>query len=153
MSWTSAAGQNAWLVLDRNENGTIDDLTEMFGNMTPQPDTTLRNGYLALAVFDDPSQGGDGNGVIDARDAVFGKLRLWIDKNHNGISESGELKRLTDHAIVRISTKYKKSKYVDENGNEFRFRSFVWDSSGREREVSYDVYLQVEAVPQPTIVR
>jgi hypothetical protein len=66
-SWTDKNYSNAWLVLDRNGNGVIDDAAELFGNLTPQPDGPNHNGYKALAVFDDPKNGGNGNGRIDPR--------------------------------------------------------------------------------------
>jgi len=142
ISWTDAASGNGFLVLDRNGDGLINDGTELFGNITSQPPSTTPNGYLALAVFDDPANGGNGNGFIDPGDAVYDKLRVWIDANHNGISEPGELHTLKELGIERISIKYRPARYVDQFGNQFRYRSRVWDEDAVQERASYDVFLQ-----------
>ena len=67
-------------MLDRNGNGTIDDGTELFGDVTAQPDPPAgekKNGFRALAEYDMTSNGGNGNGQIDSGDSVFASLRLW----------------------------------------------------------------------------
>lgn len=148
LSWTSEGSDDAWLVLDRNQNGMIDDGAELFGNYTPQPvppDGEERNGFLALAVFDDLAKGGNGDGQIDQRDAVFNRLRLWRDTNHNGVSDAGETRRLLVSPIRILELNYHESRRRDEYGNAFRYRAIVRDERGAQvGRWAWDVFLRRE---------
>lgn len=149
VSWTGFDEKSVgFLVLDRNGNGAIDNGTELFGNFTAQPDSPNKNGFAALAEFDKPENGGNGDGVISALDAVWPKLMIWIDSNHNGVSEPRELKPLSFYHIEALELKYQEDRHVDQWGNAFRYKAkVISDNSGPGKSLvgrwAYDVFLSV----------
>ena len=79
------------LAMDRNGNGTIDNVTEVFGGSNT-------DGFTALRALDS-----NHDNVIDAKDAQFADLKVWIDSNHDGISQAGELHTLHDVGVASIN--------------------------------------------------
>ena len=93
--WVS--GDDALLAIDKNNNGIIDNGSELFGNKSISDsaysyiNSSLNNGFETLKSYDS-----NNDGKIDSQDAEFDKLLLWQDKN--GISETDELIKLSDKA-------------------------------------------------------
>ncbi len=123
------AEQTAWigknqglLVIDRNGNETIDDGGELFGNQTILSNgRTAVDGYQALAELD-----GNHDGVIDATDAAWQDLRVWVD-NGDGATQEGELKTLDELGITSLSRQKSLETSADSSGNEKRLiGTFTW---------------------------
>lgn len=149
MGWTDSHFHNAFLALP-GADGLVHDGKELFGDFTPQPLSDHPNGFLALAEYDKPENGGNGDGIIDQQDAVFSKLRLWIDENHDGVCQPNELHRLPEFGIYSLSLKYEESRWTDQFGNQFRYRGRVnpgvrkdprdETSNGQPGRREYDVF-------------
>jgi len=108
--WLS--GDDGFLVFDRNGNGAIDNGSELFGVDTVKSDGTLaKDGFDALRDLDS-----NGDGVFDAYDLLFEQMRVWQDKNQDGISQADELKSLTELGISAIHLDSNSSNKLD-NGN------------------------------------
>jgi hypothetical protein len=142
VSWTRPNQEVGFLVLDRNGNGVIDDGTEWFGNNTPLSNGgKAEHGFEALKDLD----GGDASdGAVTANDDVYARLRVWFDRNHNGVSEAGELVTLDSVGITALSTRYEESDWIDRNGNVYPYGADLSMEKGRRTVTHkmYDVLLQ-----------
>jgi hypothetical protein len=141
IAWIAQGADNAFLTLP-GADGLVHNGKELFGNWTPQPASAHPNGFAALAVYDQPANGGNGDGVIDARDSIFSSLRLWIDANHDGICQPEELHTLPSVGVNSISLHYTESDRTDQYGNQFHYKTIV-DPDRRDPaigKVAYDVY-------------
>lgn len=142
MGWTTSGSDNAFLSLP-GADGLVHTGKELFGNFTPQPSSAHPNGFVALGVYDQPANGGNGDGIIDARDKIFSALRLWIDSSHDGICQPEELHTLPSLGVNSINLTYRLSERTDQYGNRFRYRATVNaddPNASRVDRTAYDVF-------------
>lgn len=94
---------SGFLALDQNEDGVINDGSELFG-------TKSGNGFADLAKYDT-----DGNGFIDEGDEIFSKLKIWT------MDENGEphLYSLAEKGVGAIGLMHAATNYTltDEQNN------------------------------------
>ncbi len=93
IGWTN--GEDGILAMDLDGSGAIEDGSEVF---SPDfGDGGFTDSLEALASLDE-----NGDGRIDANDAAYDDLLIWVDANHDGVSQDDELASLLDHGIASI---------------------------------------------------
>jgi hypothetical protein len=105
---------SGFLVLDKNQNGKVDDGSELFGPAS-------NNGFLELKAYDE-----DQNDWIDENDSIYYQLGLWT-KNADGSDNLSTLQENNVGALylnsARTSFDLEEGQlresgiYLDENGN------------------------------------
>ena len=135
-AWIDA--EDGLLAFDKNQNGTVDDGTELFGNYTDNPNGTIaENGFEALANYDENS-----DGVIDAKDNIYSQLSVWTDANQDGVTDAGELKTLSELNITSISIDATEVDTYEENNQVSHTSTFtqtVTDGEGNETTVENSI--------------
>lgn len=148
--WTAVSKhRSALLCLDRNRNGTIDSGGELFGDATPFLDGSLAaNGYEVLFELDYLL--GNRNAWVDAGDGFYGDLRLWLDANHDGVSQPAELLGLAEAGVVGLATEHYAVVQYDEHGNYLRYWSeaLILDGLEVQPTATVDVFF-VMKVTEP----
>lgn len=90
--WMS--GGDGMLVIDRDGDGAITHASEI--SFLSEKDG-IKNAWEGLGVLDN-----NRDGKLDKTDTRFGELKVWIDRNGDGISQESELKTLADLGIIEI---------------------------------------------------
>ena len=111
---TAWVGKNdGLLVRDINNNGQIDDGTELFGNNTVLSNgQKATNGFEALKDLDS-----NNNNVFDSSDTAWNQVKVWKDANQNGKVDEEELLTLEQAGIENIDLTYQNSSTIDFSGN------------------------------------
>jgi hypothetical protein len=136
VGWLSAT--DAWLALDRNGNGLIDDGSELFGSGTTLPDgSKALDGFAALRVLDS-----NHDGAIDANDAGFASLSVWVDSNSNARTDAGELRSLAQAGVAALSLVAKPTAIID-HGNLIGLMGSYRATDGSTRDLA-DVWLSAD---------
>ncbi|WP_343570495.1 calcium-binding protein, partial [Acinetobacter sp.] len=109
--WVSS--NDGLLVWDRNNDGHINDASELFGNHVLMNDGSIsQNGFAALSDLDTNK-----DNSVSSDDEAFKNLRVWRDLNQDGISQENELFTLNDLDIKSLSLNYSDVNTNLENGN------------------------------------
>lgn len=125
--------EDGFLAIDVNKNDSIDNGSELFGDKFIMPDGNVsRTGSEALSSLDE-----NGDGVINADDTVFESLCIWVDADHDGETDEGELLSLTEYGIESIDLNFTPDGTVNtETGTMIAESSFVSFSSDNTRKIS-----------------
>jgi hypothetical protein len=141
VQWVRPGGDEAFLALDRNRNGVVDNGSELFGVGTPLLEGgTAPNGFIGLAQYDQPLLGGNDDGVISREDAIWPELRLWVDSNADGIATSREMRRPESLGLTSFGIIPKVRRFTDAAGNSLPYWAWAGSTGRPARTLMVDVY-------------
>ena len=113
------------LALDRDGDGKITSGRELFSEFfDPDRATT---GLGALALFD-----ANHDGVIDAKDPVFGQLQVWQDANHDARTDQGDLRTLDALGISSIQLAGRPANEPVDGGRIITRATFIQNGTAKE---------------------
>lgn len=122
------APEDGFLAYDKNQNGYIDGIEEVFGSLEI-------DGFEELNRYVDENQ----DHVVNADDELFSELRVWQDANQDGISQVDEIKTLDELGITELDI-YHTAVEKDSNGNTITAEGEY--TQGSESHLMADVELQ-----------
>ncbi|MDP2025827.1 S8 family serine peptidase [Sulfuriferula sp.] len=116
--WTSA--QDGIVVMDLNNNGKIDNISETFseyfngtagvGEAGTKP---YVDGFAALKSLDS-----NADNLFNSSDTAFANVKVWVDANHDAVTDAGELKTLAALSITQINLNAQTQSGLVRDGNE-----------------------------------
>ena len=100
--WISST--DGLLAIDLNSNGEIDNSTELYS-------VDGVNNTIDIDTYDTNT-----DGKLNASDTDWANIKMWVDANQNGFTESGELKTLSELNITELDLSFT-STDTTQNGN------------------------------------
>ncbi|WP_051412926.1 proprotein convertase P-domain-containing protein [Methylophilus sp. 5] len=132
--WVSA--QDGIVVYDLNSNGKIDDISETLseyfngaiGTNGSGGTKPYANGLAALKSLDS-----NGDNQFTNADTAWANVNVWVDANHDGITDAGELKTLSSLNITSINLTPTLQSGLVRDGNEI-LASSTFVQNGQTKE-------------------
>ena len=126
----------ALLAIDRDGDGRITTGAELFGSVSVPG---AGNGPNAL-IETSKATGAPLSGAVQRGQTLYEQLLLWVDRNHNGISEASEL-RPVKQVFTAIGLGFVRQHRLDRHGNLFRYMGWAelrteGPEQGRAKDVS-----------------
>jgi hypothetical protein len=144
--WVSS--EDGLLVFDRNNDGLINDGSELFGSATVLANAQQAvDGFVALADLDS-----NADKMITSADKAWNDLNVWVDKNSDGVSTKEELLTLDSLNITKLDLTPQKVSIKD-NGNLVGLVSTYQTADGVNHELAdawfvVDDTQEVSAAPE-----
>lgn len=149
LNWVIPYNDDAFLALDLNRNGAIDDGGELFGDGTVvwEENSYATNGLIALAQYDSLALGGNNDGILSPADYIWQDLLLWVDQDADGVSQADELIPLAQTDIIRWNLVADETDDRDLNGNWLRFKGTAESSNQTYHwvDVYFERYAELES--------
>ncbi|HKU17266.1 MAG TPA: hypothetical protein VJQ52_22930 [Steroidobacteraceae bacterium] len=150
VQWVRPRGDEAFLTLDRNRNGRVDDGSELFGVGTPLFEGgTAPNGFVGLAQYDQPLLGGNDDGVISREDAIWPELSMWLDSNADGVATADEMRRPESFGLTSFGVIPKVRRHIDRAGNSLPYWAWAGTAGRPGRTAMVDVFFLLLGAADP----
>lgn len=134
---TSWVDRRTGMLVHDDGSGQVSNISQLFseyyggkaGSDGNSGETPFKDGFAALASVD-----ANADGAINVEDAVWSQLKVWVDGNHDGRTDAGELKGLQEHGISQIKLGQVESVGETRQGNQVISRG-AFTINGEDREV------------------
>ena len=127
------------LVRDLNNNGQIDNGSELFGSNTLLSNNQkAANGFEALKDLDS-----NGDNIFNNQDTAWNEVKVWKDANGNGVVDEGELLTMEQAGITGFDLNYQSQSRDDANGNAHLQTSTITKADGTTADIT-DVWFKTD---------